>query len=417
MFRFHWEQLVTDELMAEMLRDFQNATPEDREHLKKAMVLVLKKIGGPPITHRPLTDVECARLTRFLINQPILRLLTQPHSVSAPARFEMKKADTGPLRRVAKRLATLQVNEASPSDFVIHGGLSVGVSESIVAERIAHGPFESLEDIVARVDGISPSQRRKLKQVASFRRTNIESSLLSSPSLSKTFGDLVKRVQRRLTARKESSASQAREPRKGMRHRSAIQIASTSMLRAPVHPVLWLDHLKELEINDGDQLWEAVPVECVGILPDRAYYNSLSSLIDGAKQSINLCMFHVVYSSQQHPTRKLLDSLAAAKQRGVSTRVLMDQDRKTDPYHSLIINTPAKEFFEKNGIECRLDNSNFLLHSKYLVIDSTMVIVGSHNWSAGSYFNYRDLSFIVYSDTFARVVNDRFEHQWKRARA
>ncbi len=113
-----------------------------------------------------------------------------------------------------------------------------------------------------------------------------------------------------------------------------------------------------------------------------------------------------------HPTRSLLDELIAAKGRGVTVRVLMDADRPSDPYLSTVINANAKEYLSAAGISLRLDPVGTLLHSKFIVIDQTRAIIGSHNWSAGSYFQFDDLSVVISSQSLATTQLDRFEVLW-----
>jgi phosphatidylserine/phosphatidylglycerophosphate/cardiolipin synthase-like enzyme len=123
-------------------------------------------------------------------------------------------------------------------------------------------------------------------------------------------------------------------------------------------------------------------------------------------------MFHIASPSETHPTRKLLDALGAARQRGVSVRVLMDQDRKTDPYLSTIINTPARKLLEAANVPVRFDTAERLLHSKFLVIDQTVAVIGSHNWSAGSFFNFDDLTLVISSPELAAELTQRFVRLW-----
>jgi phosphatidylserine/phosphatidylglycerophosphate/cardiolipin synthase-like enzyme len=196
-----------------------------------------------------------------------------------------------------------------------------------------------------------------------------------------------------------------------------VQRAAAAMLRASARAVEWRDYIGDAAIREKEAVSSTrfMRADSVSILEDGTYYASLPTIISWAQRSIRVCMFHVVFASANHPTVKLLNALVAAKQRGVTVKVVMDQDKKGDPYHSLIINTPAKKFLESNGIECRFDESDRLLHSKYLVIDDDKVVIGSHNWSAGSYFTYKDLSFLVHSTEFAAQMNDRFERQWRKS--
>ena len=135
-------------------------------------------------------------------------------------------------------------------------------------------------------------------------------------------------------------------------------------------------------------------------------------VIDANDHSIKLAMFHIALPKEKHPTKVLLDELVNAKNRGVEVKVLLDRDRETDPYKSTVINTQAKEYLEANGIECRFDKEEILLHSKYLIVDDNLCVLGSHNWSAGSYFQFDDLSLVVKSSELSQQLTNRFENLW-----
>ncbi len=88
------------------------------------------------------------------------------------------------------------------------------------------------------------------------------------------------------------------------------------------------------------------------------------------------------------------------------------RDRATDPYLSTIINSPAKAYLDAHGVACKFDGEDVLLHSKFAVIDSRVCVMGSHNWSAGSFFHYDDLSFAVEAESLAGQLIARFDSLW-----
>lgn len=61
----------------------------------------------------------------------------------------------------------------------------------------------------------------------------------------------------------------------------------------------------------------------------------------------------------------------------------------------------------------RTDTTENLLHSKFVVIDGTRAVVGSHNWTSGSYFRYHDTSLAVDGEDFAGSLKARFDALWQ----
>jgi phosphatidylserine/phosphatidylglycerophosphate/cardiolipin synthase-like enzyme len=154
----------------------------------------------------------------------------------------------------------------------------------------------------------------------------------------------------------------------------------------------------------------------IGVLANQDYYQSIVALIDEAQSTIDVCMFHIACPSAEHPTRKILQALINASQRQVHVRVLMDRDRNQDPYKSTLINTPAKRLLAEAGVPVRMDKANKLLHSKFVVIDGKAVVLGSHNWSAGSYFEFDDLTLVLSASSLAAELKQRFDGMWANAR-
>ena len=80
-----------------------------------------------------------------------------------------------------------------------------------------------------------------------------------------------------------------------------------------------------------------------------------------------------------------------------------------------MINSPARTFLTASGIAYRFDASETLLHSKFVLTDGICSAVGSHNWSAGSYFPFDDLTLLIASSTFHQQMKTRFDGLWANA--
>jgi phosphatidylserine/phosphatidylglycerophosphate/cardiolipin synthase-like enzyme len=104
--------------------------------------------------------------------------------------------------------------------------------------------------------------------------------------------------------------------------------------------------------------------------------------------------------------------LAAAKQRGVVVRVLVDRDRPSDAYGSTDINRSAVEALTEAGVEVRWDSISQLAHSKVVVVDSSTTLIGSHNWTEKSFFEYQEVSVLIESGSLARHYEEVFEERF-----
>ncbi|MEO0997672.1 MAG: phospholipase D-like domain-containing protein, partial [Pseudomonadota bacterium] len=143
-----------------------------------------------------------------------------------------------------------------------------------------------------------------------------------------------------------------------------------------------------------------------------AYFPRLKALLGAAPGRIDVAMFFVSLTGPTHPSGELLALLADAHDAGRAVRVLVDRDGDDDPYGSRIINAAAIEFLAERGVPVRTDSAENLLHSKFVVIDERLAVLGSHNWTAGSYFRYHDTSVAIDSAEFAATLGERFQTLW-----
>jgi phosphatidylserine/phosphatidylglycerophosphate/cardiolipin synthase-like enzyme len=142
----------------------------------------------------------------------------------------------------------------------------------------------------------------------------------------------------------------------------------------------------------------------VRCLPDGDYYKALIASIRGARRTIRVSMFFFSNpTNKRHPNYALIGELLRAHGRGVDIRIVLDADRETDIYHSRRINAKVQEYLTSKGIAVRFDAPDSVNHSKFLVADEDKVLVGSHNWTAGSFHRLHDLSLEVHSEGIAAL--------------
>lgn len=76
----------------------------------------------------------------------------------------------------------------------------------------------------------------------------------------------------------------------------------------------------------------------------------------------------------------------------------------------------ALRLIEEAGVPVRMDRANQRLHSRFVVIDAATVVPCSHNWSAGSSFDFDDLTLVLASTPLATALRQRFEGLWATGR-
>lgn len=148
---------------------------------------------------------------------------------------------------------------------------------------------------------------------------------------------------------------------------------------------------------NGSQAPDAVP-ELV-ISPQNAR-SALIRLIDSADTELRLYA-EVIRDDQ------IVAALGQAVERGVVVRVVVnepDDDLDFDAYGRL----------SSAGVEIRVAN-HIYIHAKAMVIDDTRVLVGSHNPTATSLDDNREVSLVVENAVAVERVTATFERDWIRS--
>ena len=232
-----------------------------------------------------------------------------------------------------------------------------------------------------------------------------------SKSRKKLPGNPRRRTASRLRGELDSDLSELIALQAGRRPQGRLRLALYSMANA-----VNADGLEDIGCRfakkaDLGRSW--LTTRAVGVVAGKEYYSVAQRLIGLARRQIDVCMFHVAFPKPDHPTGLLIRALVAAIKRKCTVRVLLDRDRENDPYKSTVINSNAARVLAGGGVQVRIDKAEILMHSKYMIVDGHMVLLGSHNWSAGSYFTMDDVSVLCESLELARSLQRRFQEQWK----
>ncbi len=106
----------------------------------------------------------------------------------------------------------------------------------------------------------------------------------------------------------------------------------------------------------------------------------------------------------------IADALVKARKRGVNVRVILDGE-----FGRTV--KPIIKKLEQNGIYVLYDNNlKATMHNKYAIVDDSLVITGSYNWTKGANsFNYENL-LILRSGELARIFKENFDKMWTEFR-
>ena len=144
-------------------------------------------------------------------------------------------------------------------------------------------------------------------------------------------------------------------------------------------------------------------------------------LFENSTQTIDIGAFYMLEYSARSKGRivnKIYDKIANASKNGVKVRIILDYltmaESEGDGYKSC-----PRKLDKLPNVEVRLMDirgisyySDASMHSKYFVIDSTISVVGGHNWSYAAFTDNRELSIAVESRKIALTTLEIFQTDW-----
>lgn len=154
----------------------------------------------------------------------------------------------------------------------------------------------------------------------------------------------------------------------------------------------------------GESSASGVKVEEVVFLPTGAYFQRTREAIDAARESVWVVMYAIAGPEKAgSQTALLLESLLRARRRGAEVRVLLDYS--LEPALQAW-NEAASRRLAAAGIPVRFDHPRHVTHTKLVVIDRAVSILGSANWSWSAFNHNWESSILVRSSPVARRFAD-----------
>ena len=141
--------------------------------------------------------------------------------------------------------------------------------------------------------------------------------------------------------------------------------------------------------------------------------------VDAARVRIWASVFIVDARAGKDPfrsVRALIDKLAYAAWRNVDVRVVVGSATIEDIYVACL---SSAYYMTQKGIKVRgyaSSHGRRSTHSKYLLFDEDLVVVGSSNWSHNAFHQAINSSLAVESDGLAESLSREFRAIWQSSR-
>lgn len=121
--------------------------------------------------------------------------------------------------------------------------------------------------------------------------------------------------------------------------------------------------------------------------------------IDKAKESIDVAMYFFT-------SGPLAQALVRAEKRGVEVRAYLDPSQKTGRY------SRTNELLA-GGAEVKFKDGAGLMHNKFCVIDSRVLITGSYNWTKAAEEKNDENILVIVDKEVVGAFGKRFGEYWR----
>jgi mitochondrial cardiolipin hydrolase len=223
-------------------------------------------------------------------------------------------------------------------------------------------------------------------------------SLTLKQLLAKTLEDAVLSKGEKLALQKVFADLQLTNAQREQLRQTALELAAASLTTIEARNVLqWFNEVTLLlnrPASGGPDLaeaWFSPFNNCVG---------RIVQLLDAAQQAVEICVFTIT-------DNRLTEAILAAHQRGVTIRIISDNDKAFDRGSDI-------ELLHGRNISVRVDATEFHMHHKFALFDRRTLLTGSYNWTVGAARDNQE-NFLVTSD--ARLVQayaSEFDRLWKK---
>jgi mitochondrial cardiolipin hydrolase len=141
------------------------------------------------------------------------------------------------------------------------------------------------------------------------------------------------------------------------------------------------------------------PASQVYFSPGDTCTNTIIKTLQSAKKTVDICVFTI-------SDDRISKEIVACHKRNVKVRIVTDNEKLLD------LGSDIQDFVKK-GLAVKVDNSTAHLHHKFAIIDESILINGSFNWTRSAAMQNQENIVISYEKSLIRSFLQEFERLWK----
>ncbi|MFN4218007.1 MAG: phospholipase D-like domain-containing protein [Candidatus Bipolaricaulia bacterium] len=123
--------------------------------------------------------------------------------------------------------------------------------------------------------------------------------------------------------------------------------------------------------------------------------------LQNAQQSVHAALYQLT----DPEIAQTLTELAA---RGIELKILLDDEPSKGSKGCLLLNVgiPVKQYVDSG-----------IMHHKFAVVDSSVVITGSYNWTTSAQTRNEENLLVIHSPELAQAFEQEFQKLWTHTKA
>ncbi len=131
--------------------------------------------------------------------------------------------------------------------------------------------------------------------------------------------------------------------------------------------------------------------------PEKAIIQALQS----AQQSVHAALYQLT-------DPEIADAITALSRRGIDLKILLDDEPGKGSKGCLLLSA---------GIPVKQYSDTGIMHHKFAVVDGTLVITGSYNWTTSAQTRNEENLLVIESPELAQAFESEFQRLWTHKKA
>jgi len=215
------------------------------------------------------------------------------------------------------------------------------------------------------------------------------------PHFEETFEDeLFSRAERK-SLRDLVADSQPTDQELGVLRSKLFDFARTRLQEsAPIVVLDWLENANKALIQKSapavdTRVFFSPYDDCVGVI---------LAQIRAARSNFQVSVFTI-------SDNRIADELIAAHRRKIAVKIITDNDKSTDMGSDV-------ERLAEVGIPVRMDNTTSHMHHKFAIVDNSIAMTGSYNWTRSASKHNRENILLTNDQKAIRLFQKEFDLLW-----